>query len=297
MSSFDQQVSESAIHYPLQLPASRWRAALKLILGRLLLTAMPRQGESVLHSGDPMAFTALQRLLVAGHLERARRTGDWDALTPIQSRFWAGRGGQLFNSVQGVADRFQTWFLGPHQAVVDALAEQIGDGSGWQGLTELGSGNGLALDFLSRRFPALPMLTGVDLNGESAAANSARYNNPRLRFVAAEACDWVRRHAEGGQVWFSNAGVLEYLSESQVLGIYQALAQAPGASVFALVEPIEQAHDLARQAGSIINTLEHSHSHNHPALLQKTGWSLRYQQETTVIGLRWLMVVAVKNNP
>ena len=70
-----------------------------------------------------------------------------------------------------------------------------------------------------------------------------------------------------------------------------------GSSVFALVEPIELAHDLASQPASIINPFEHSLSHNHPALLRKAGWDLRYQHEVALIGLRWLMVVAVKKNP
>jgi len=294
MTDFDQQTSESAIHYPLQLPRSRWRAAVKLGLGRWLCRLLPRQAEAVLREGDPMDFGRLQKLLVAGHLDRARQTGDWAALIPIQQRFWAGRGGKLFNSVQGVADRFQSWFLGPHQAVVEALALEIGDGQGWEQLVELGSGNGLALDFLSRRFPALPRLTGVDLNAESAISNTARYGNPRLHFVAAEASAWVHGHALGRQVWFSNAGVLEYLSEAQVLGIYRDIAAQPEAAVFALVEPLQQGHDLATETASRVNLLEHSHSHNHPALLQQAGWQIRYQQETTTTSLRWLMVVAVK---
>lgn len=294
MSDFDQQTSESAIHYPLQLPRSRWRAQIKLTLGRVLLALLPGQAKAVLQHGDPMDFTGLQRLLVAGHLHRARRSGDWAALTPIQQRFWAGRGGKLFNSVQGVADRFETWFLGPHQAVVEALAPEIGDGKGWQQLVELGSGNGLALDFLSRRFPGLPLLTGVDLNAESAVSNTARYGNPRLRFVAGEASAWVQQNTSGRQVWFSNAGVLEYLSEAQVLGIYKNISQQPQSAVFALVEPLQPGHDLATETASRVNLLEHSHSHNHPALFRQAGWQIRYQQETATTGLRWLMVVAVK---
>lgn len=292
MQAFESGARESDIRYPLALPAQRIRRACKLWLGRILLALMPARGARVLMEGDPMHFGQLDRLLLAGHLAIARRRGDWSKLSGVQQRFWAGQGGALFNTVKDVADRFESWFLGPHQAVVDALAEQLGDGSDWHALVELGSGNGRALDFLSHRFAELPQLVGVDLNASAAAANTARYQNARLNFVAAEATAWVEEYARPKTVWFSNAGVLEYLTQSQVSGIYQHIARRASPALFALVEPLAPTHDLAVSAHSEINAGEHSYSHHHAALLMQAGWTICYQCELEITGIRWQLLVA-----
>ena len=297
MSSFNSSVGESAIQYPLTLPAGRLSRTTKLLVGELLLGCLPARGRKVLAEGDPMQFSRLDRLLLAGHIARARKTGEWAPLSQVQQRFWSGQGGMLFNSVRDVADRFESWFLGKHQAIVEALAAEIGDGSGWLALNELGSGNGLALDYLSRRFPALPMLRGIDLNSEAATANTARYANGRLQFITAEASAWVAGNAGPQCIWFSNAGVLEYLPEASVACIYQTIAKTGAPALFALVEPLAASHDLHTHHHSLINEGEHSYSHNHAVLLKAAGWSLCYQTEMPLAGLRWQLLVAMTPAP
>ena len=65
--------TEAAISYPLVLPASRWKRQLKLRLGELLTRLLPGRAARVLHVGDPMHFSGLDRWLVAGWVARARR--------------------------------------------------------------------------------------------------------------------------------------------------------------------------------------------------------------------------------
>jgi hypothetical protein len=133
--------TEAAISYPLVLPASRWKRGLKLVVGELLTRLLPARARRVLDEGDPMQFGSLDRWLVAGWVARARRSGDWDALNGLQQRFWAGRGGALFATVDEVAARFEQRFLKHHAAIVDALAAEIAvAGFTPAGLCEIGSG-------------------------------------------------------------------------------------------------------------------------------------------------------------
>jgi uncharacterized glyoxalase superfamily protein PhnB len=292
VAEFDSARAETEIYYPLQLPHGRLKRALKLGLGRSLLALFPARGARVLAEGDPADYGWLDRQLLAGHLARARASGDFTALASVQKRFWAGRGGQLFNSVRDVANRFEQWFLGPHYAVVEALAAEIGNGSGFERLVELGSGNGLALNHLAGRFTGLPRLIGVDLNPAAARDNPPRFGNPRLAFEHADVVAWIAEQATPRTVWFSNAGVLEYLREAEVSGIYQRIAEAGAPAVVALVEPAAFEHDLARVTASEVNPQEHSHSHNHRHLLTQAGFTTRYASEVHLAGSRWVMLVA-----
>ncbi|MDP3859248.1 MAG: class I SAM-dependent methyltransferase [Stagnimonas sp.] len=286
--------SETAISYPLVLPAQRWKRIPKLLLGELLVGLLPGRAGRVLRDGDPMHFNRLDRLLLAGWVARARRSGDWDALNGVQQRFWAGRGGALFARVGEVAARFEQRFLRHHLGVVDALERELaGAGFAPAGLCEIGSGNGLALDYLSRRLGSIPQFIGLDLNPEAARANAARWPAPRLRFVTGEAVAWLEAHAEPGWVYFSNAGVLEYLTQAQLDRLLGLLAARPPA-LFALVEPLAPDHDLERELDSRSFGAEFTNSHNHPARFRRAGWEIRFQQEVRVGALRHLLLVARK---
>lgn len=286
--------SEAAISYPLVLPASRWKRWLKLLVGEALTRLLPGQAERVLHEGDPMQFGTLERWLVAGWVARTRRSGDWDVLNGVQQRFWAGRGGALFATVDEVAARFEQRFLKHHAGIVDALKAEITRSAFTPaGLCEIGSGNGLALDYLVQQLPAIPQFVGLDLNPEAASSNRARWPDPRRRFVTGEAVAWLDAHAEPGWVYFSNAGVLEYLTQAQLDRLLGLLAARPPA-LFALVEPLAPDHDLEREPDSRSFGAEFTNSHNHPERFRRAGWDIRFQQEVRVGALRHLLLVARK---
>lgn len=286
--------SESAISYPLVLPASRWKRALKLVIGEALTRLLPGRAARVLRKGDPMQFGTLDRWLVAGWVARARRSGNWDALNGIQQRFWAGRGGALFATVDDVAARFEQRFLRHHAGIVEALkTEIVRAGFTPAGLCEIGSGNGLALDHLVQQLPAIPEFIGLDLNPEAASSNRARWPDPRRRFVTGEAVDWLRQNARPGWIYFSNAGVLEYLTQARLDELLQLLAGRSPA-LFALVEPLAPDHDLASEPDSRSFGAEFTNSHNHPERFRRAGWELCFQQEVRVDHLRHLLLVARK---
>lgn len=283
--------SEAAICYPLALPESRWRRIVKLLLGNTLTRLMPARAQQVLREGDPMRFGSLDRLLVTGWVARARCSGDWDALNGLQQRFWAGQGGALFATVDTVAARFEQRFIKHHLGVVVALEQALQQCPPVGGLCEIGSGNGMVLNYLRERLGGIPQFVGLDLNPEAARSNTARWPDPKLRFVTGEAVSWLAAHAEPGWVYFSNAGVLEYLTEAKLDELLRLLA-ARRPALFALVEPLAPDYALESETASRTHGPEFTYSHNHPERFRRAGWEILFQQDLRVEDRRHLLLVA-----
>ncbi|MGK2865448.1 MAG: methyltransferase domain-containing protein [Mycobacterium sp.] len=285
--------SEVEIRYPIGLPAHGWRKAVKVGLGRTLLTLRPRHGRLLLEHGDPATFSLIDRLILAGWTSRAT-PADWPALSALHQRFWAGPGGARFSSDPGIADRFEQWFLREHARPLEFLQRELSTHD-CPALCEIGSGNGLALEHLSRELPQIGRFVGVDINAEATRTNARRWqHDDRLGFVAADAVSWIDANAGTDWAYFSNAGVLEYLPEDKVAELYRITAQRGG--WWLITEPIYAGYDLASETRSRPNGAEFSFCHNHPHLLAEAGWDIAGQYETEVSGMRFLTICARKTD-
>src|SRR6478735_9002609 len=282
-------VSQAAIRYPFGLPEQGWRKAVKVSLGRTLLTLRPRYGRQLLDQGDPATFTLADRLMLAGWTSRAT-PADWPALSALHQRFWAGPGGARFSADPDIAERFQEWFLREHARPLEFLRRELSTRS-CPALCEIGSGNGLALEYLSRQLPEIGRFVGVDVNAEATDNNARRWQHEdRLGFVAADAVSWIDANTGADWTYFSNAGVLEYLPEERVTELYRITAQRGG--WWLLTEPVYTGYDLSTETRSRPHGNEFSFCHNHPHLLTRAGWDVVEQYETEVAGMRFLTLSA-----
>lgn len=281
--------SESALRYPFLLPANSWRRALKVGLGRLALALRPRQAQRLLERHDPTAFSFTDRLMLAAWVSRAT-ADDWTTLSEIHQRFWAGQGGAIFNTAPEIAHRFDDWLL--HSRPLEFLRSEFGSQQ-CAALCEIGSGNGLALDYMSQQLATVPRFIGIDINTEATCRNTERWqDDPRLEFVTADAVEWIEEHAKTNWTYFANAGVLEYFPQPSVTRLYRHTAALAGPAWWVLTEPIHGDYDLATETDSRPQPPEFSFSHNHPHLLRQAGWEVVEQSETEVAGIRFLTVCA-----
>ncbi len=284
-------IREAGIRYPFALPAAGRRRAVKIGLGRALLRLRPRYGRSLLAQGDPATFSPTDRLMMAGWTHRAT-PADWPALSALHQRFWAGPGGARFSTDPGIADRFEQWFLAEHARPLAFLREELAART-CPTLCEIGSGNGLALEYISHRLPEIGRFVGVDINAEATRINARRWqHDDRLGFVAAEAVSWIDANAGTGWAYFSNAGVLEYLPEEKVTELYRITAERGG--WWLITEPVYAGYDLTTETASRPHGGEFSFCHNHPYLLGRAGWEVAERYETEVSGMRFLTVCARK---
>lgn len=228
-------------------------------------------------------------LILHARLARARLRGDEAAISRALAAYWRADTGDFFYDTYRA--RFAGWFHGRHRALIDRMLARAGQGDITR-LVELGCGDGQALAHCAAHLPALARLDGLDLNARIIARNRDRHGaDPRIGFHAGDGVAWLLAHAGPGMVLLSYGGVLEYVAPARLRALFAHLAGLrPG--VIALVEPLDPAHDLAAEAQARVFGAEKSFSHNYPAVLRATGWTILWQEEQHFDGVRWCLVLA-----
>lgn len=267
------------------------KASFKAALGTLLLPLFRARADRLAAGDVSGALGRLDRLLIAGLVQRHERAGTLDRLAGLHDWLWAGEQALRFH--EQAQARFQHWWLARHSAIVAPLLDELRDRAGaYSVLCEIGCGSGLVLDDLSRRLPQLSRYIGIDLSEAQTRRNRERYvDRPQLQFESGDAAAWLQAHAQPGWIYFSNAGVLEYFTERRLRGLLGDAA-ARGPAAFAIVEPLAADHDLERDTASRPYGAERSWSHAYPQLFRDGGWTLCWQQELVFAGQRWLLLLA-----
>jgi hypothetical protein len=93
-------------------------------------------------------------------------------------------------------------------------------------------------------------------------------------------------------IFVTQGGVLEYLSQQSLCGVFETIVgRAPNALLF-LIEPLADDFDLSTQCESLPVGGEFSYSHNYPALMQAAGIAIDFQDERRRLKHRMLGVLA-----
>jgi SAM-dependent methyltransferase len=230
-------------------------------------------------------------MMIAALARRHERAGTLGQLSALHRWMWAGDEAVKFH--QQAQGRFVTWWLASHCAIVEPLRQAIAARAGQiTTLCEIGCGSGLVLEDLSRRLPEIDRFIGLDLSPTQTQRNRARFSDARLQFEAGDATSWIPGQAKTGWAFLTNAGVLEYLSETQLASLLAGIAERLRPAVFALLEPIPKDYDLCREIQSRPHSFEKSLGHNYPHWLKANGWTISHQSELQSTGDRFLMVVA-----
>jgi SAM-dependent methyltransferase len=260
-------------------------------LGPALLALMPKRAAAFKAGQLPAELTLVDQILIVGLVREHQRHGRLHELTALHDWFWANAPAVQFHEF--AETRFEGWFLGHHVAIVPALREALAaDTTRFDALCEIGCGCGRALQYLSQAFADVPRMIGIDLSGAQAARNRTRYAGERMEFEAGDAVQWIAEHARPRWIYFSYGGVLEFFARQRVLELYEMLASRLAPAMVALVEPLSDDHDLAREPGSKVFGAENTFSHNHPELLRQAGFRVLSQFEQRVDNQRWLLLVA-----
>jgi SAM-dependent methyltransferase len=238
-----------------------------------------RRGENLREKG----------LILHARLRRARLRGDSAAAQAILAQFWQADTGDFF--YDRYRTRFEAWFFGPHQVLIDRLAEAAAR-HGLRDLVEIGCGDGRALTHCAGVMPGLDRLTGIDINPTIIARNHKTFAaDTRLHFANGDAAAWLAANPAPHRALLSYGGVMEYFAPETLRAVFASLA-ADGPSVVALCEPVAPEHDLSAQTDSIHFGQESSFSHNHAYLLQAEGFAITWADEVHDGGVRWMMMLA-----
>lgn len=239
-------------------------------------------------SGSGSNLRAKSWILYA-RVRRARLIGNRAAAEAALQHWWQAETSNFF--YDRFRSRFDTWFFGPHQELIDRLAGHVAT-TELAELVEMGCGDGRALVHCAARMPKLRRLVGLDVNASIIARNRAALaGDPRITFETAEAGAWLADNPARGRILLSYGGVMEYLAPETLATIFAGLvAQSPCA--VALCEPVAPEHDLSRDVGAHMFGQESSFSHNHAHQLRAAGFNILWQQEMTLGQVRWLLILA-----
>lgn len=227
-------------------------------------------------------------LILHARLRRARLRGDDAAAQAVLAQYWQADTGDFF--YDRYRSRFEAWFHGPHQVLIDRLADAVAR-HGVGDLVEIGCGDGRALVHCAERMPGLERLTGLDINPTIIARNRETLTNPRLCFAQGDAAGWLAAHPAPRRALLSYGGVMEYFAPATLETLLGTLAAHPPA-VVALCEPLDPAHDLDHEPASRAFGQESSYSHNHAHLLRRAGFDVTWHEEVNDGGVRWMMMLA-----
>lgn len=269
----------------------------KLILGLALLAAMPGMASRSYRSTFRESGGLIDGLVRNGLQARAFMEGDHARLRSYLADYWGAYASQFHEDWD---HRFERLFLKRDVEVIDCLEEWLATTPGGRGVRrfyEIGCGGGRLLAYLAGRFPAVELLTGIDLGEERIAENRAYYrDNPRLEFHAADAMEWIRANAGAGSVFLANGGVLEYFLKEELTDLFRSMAEDLSPVAVVLIETIGVDHDLDHEKDSFVYGREMAFSHNYPHLLESAGFTIRHQSqcegEATDGGGRWIRLLA-----
>jgi SAM-dependent methyltransferase len=281
------------LRFPLTLPASRWRRALKVMLGSVLLLLSPARAQAIQRGElDPPPYRLADELMLTALIHRHQRAGTLDQLAVLHDRFWASEQALSFHAQ--AETRFRNWWVEHHSRIVPMIERQLAEAPGrYRMLAEIGCGSGLVLDDVAQRLPQIESLVGLDLSAEQIERTRSRHNNPRLSFWAGDAHDWMRDQLPAQSIVFTNAGVLEYFPRAKLESLLASIA-ARAPVMCALIEPLDPDFDL-HGSESRAHGMEHSFSHPYGSYLRAAGFELIEVEEQTLEGQRWVLLLARKS--
>lgn len=263
----------------------------QLIVGRIAEIGLPFLGREIDESRNPERAARIKKAILYARRRHAVRRGDTAMMDNAVAAFWKGPYAARYHASH-IEARFQG-FKNNHVKAIDALAEYIAaTGVPLTRLVEVGCGDGKVLAECAGRLPTVTHAIGLDINAAVIAhAIREHADDLNLSFLNVDAREWLEGHPQAGTIMLSNNGVLEYFTPDSVDRLYQTLAgMRPAAAV--LVEPLANDHDLDRQSESYPAPPWDWFSHNHHHRLEKAGFRVLFDEETS-LNVRMRLTVGV----
>jgi SAM-dependent methyltransferase len=257
------------VRFPLQLPAHPLKRRAKVALGRLACALLPRRAQALREHRKPYDGGVIDNLMTNAMAAEALRTGTVDQLRHIQDDFWAT--GSAAHWHERFDDRWEH-FKSRSPELLAALDAELRSGR-IHSICEIGCGNGIVLTGLSERHPQIRRCLGLDLSASQVAINQQRRKpDAHTEFRVANALEWIPEHLEAGTLYLAT-GALEYFQQEALSALLKRI-RSQGPVAFAIVEPIAEDFDLARERESRPYGMELSFSHPYPYLFERAGYRL-----------------------
>ena len=251
------------------------------VLG-MLARRLPRSYVEYVERGVFTGRGGVMGAIVRAELERCY----YSSPPPEQQRrmreLWGGAAGVAWHaqrqSLHADAERFAREVLTTRAPLVDALADLVAGDRRFQTVCELGTGNGMFLQWLADRLSPVRRFIGTDLNSAQIATNRVTYRGTQLEFSAAEALEWIDREGVPGTIVIA-CGTLECLPAVELETLLDRVAASCRPAAFGIVEPVTM--DLEREIESRPRGAM-TFSHNYPHLFRARGYELVLERRVPI---------------
>ena len=263
---------------------------MKNLITRIVAAAMPGRAARI-YSDPGSASGLLDRAVKAGLYHRAVAQNDLEHLDWYHRKYWEGEAAQpYFADDSRVGDRpllIEQFGLDQRIAEFQSACPESA-----KHVIEIGSGDGRALQHLREQLATDGNFLGLDVNAEQNERNAHRYASSQLQFVTTDAREWISENGRPHSFFLTNGGVLEYFSQHAVAALFAHITERLSPSLFAMIEPLDDKHNLNTQIDSFVYGAERSFSHNYPYLLEQAGFAVHFRAEQRALNHRWIVLLA-----
>jgi SAM-dependent methyltransferase len=275
-------------NFQVNLPSNPIKRRVKVTLGQSLGVLLPDRLKQLQQGQRPLPYALLDRLLATALWDRLLREGRSDVIANLHRSIWKRP------DVQAYYETTESWFnnrfLTEHVQIVGEMQKVAANGQ-YHSLCEIGCGRGLMTSYFADNLKGVDRFFGLDLNETQIEMNRARFTNPKVNFSAGDALAWIKQQTRPGWIVTSYESLL-YFSQVELEDLFAYVAKNLAPAAFAIMEILDSKYDLQRETASRAFDGVLHFSHNHPELLRRAGFTIRYQEERKTGGVRWILLLA-----
>jgi len=151
----------------------------------------------------------IKKAIVHSRIRRASWSGDETAAKKAIDDWWKSEVGDDYYDSMAGQKRLDGMFLGDHYPLVERLKEYCAANPNLHKLVEVGCGDGLVLNHMSKELPAFSELLGLDISERIIERNAQTFaENSRIRFSSANVIEWIKANNTDNTVLMSYGGVM-----------------------------------------------------------------------------------------
>jgi Methyltransferase domain len=191
-----------------------------------------------------------------------------------RNRFWGSTAGFRWHEARRrrYQDRqlFQDEYLESRGRMLEQIQWLLDHFPFIDNLCEIGTGNGLMVDYLASRFSGVDRCLGIDLNAGQIAENKTAYPNSRVEFLHLEATEYIVHHSRPGTL-FVACGTFECFTQVELEEFLALARNTLDPVAIATCDAIDVDFDskIERQSRPRGNLL---YNHNYRYLFEKHGF-------------------------
>jgi hypothetical protein len=247
-------------------------------LGRVLVTFLPMsyrdhvRREFFTAKGPSGILADIVRAEINRQHYAAR--DEWKLRRRSRELFWGAEPGKKWHELGRERyrnpDAYRKEFLEPRRPLVRQIAALLAADSGYRTICEIGTGNGLFADHLSKELSPACRIIGLDLNREQILENRQTYQGSTVEFMHGEVLEWVRQEGREGTI-FVACETLEFFSQQELEEFFRSIRKSLGrvaVGIFALNQPGWALQTVSQPRGST------AYNHNFPYLLEQCRYRI-----------------------